>query len=163
MILGISHGKICPQYPPNVLSFVYINQVRFLIIFCSSVFYLYYLLLLNKIYHVNNRLNVRASFYIPENRINFTKTKGFGMIISIKLVYQYMSIFFNFSPTSGHFHPLQVENCDSNSRLAVDNVDYGKFRPEKVKCIYIEVYLKTCSLNKTNPCVYYYVNICTYP
>ena len=34
-----------------------------------------------------------------------------------------MAIFFNFSPTSNHFHPLQVENCDSNSRLVVDEDD----------------------------------------
>ena len=29
----------------------------------------------------------------------------------MKLVYQYMAIFFTFSPTSNHRHPLQVENC----------------------------------------------------
>ena len=47
------------------------------------------------------------------------------MKISLKLiyhVYQYMEIFFNFSPTSNHLHPLQVENCDSNSRLVVDEM-----------------------------------------
>ena len=55
------------------------------------------------------------------------------MKISIKLVHQYMVIFFTFSPTSNHLHPLQVENCDSNSRLVVDEDDYGKFRPERVK------------------------------
>ena len=38
----------------------------------------------------------------------------------MKLVYQYIAIFFNFSTTSSHLHPLQVENCDSNSRLVVD-------------------------------------------
>ena len=42
------------------------------------------------------------------------------MKISMKLLYQYMVIFFNFSPTSSHLHPLQVENCDSNSRLVGD-------------------------------------------
>ena len=39
-----------------------------------------------------------------------------------------MAIFFTFSPTSNHLHPLQVENCDSNSRLVVnedDNVNSG--------------------------------------
>ena len=46
----------------------------------------------------------------------------------MKLFYQYMTIFFNFSPTSTHFHPLQVENCDSNSRLVVDEDENGKFR-----------------------------------
>ena len=45
------------------------------------------------------------------------------MNISMKLVYQYMAIFFSFSPTSNHLHPLQVENCNSNSRLVVDEDD----------------------------------------
>ena len=54
------------------------------------------------------------------------------MKISIKLVYQHMVIFFNFSPTSKHLHPLQVENCDSNSRLLVDEDDDGKVRLERV-------------------------------
>ena len=31
------------------------------------------------------------------------------MNISMKLVYQYMTIFFTFSPTSNYLHPLQVE------------------------------------------------------
>ena len=44
-----------------------------------------------------------------------------------------MAIFFNFQTTSNHFHPLQVENCDSNSRLVVDEDDNGKFRIERVK------------------------------
>ena len=48
------------------------------------------------------------------------------MKMSIKLVYQYMAIFFNFSPTSNHLHPLQVENCDSYSRLVVDEDDKVK-------------------------------------
>ena len=43
-----------------------------------------------------------------------------------------MAIFNNFSPTSSHLDPLQVENCDSNSRLVVDEDDNGKFRPERV-------------------------------
>ena len=47
-----------------------------------------------------------------------------------------MAIFFNFSPTSNHLYPLQVENCDSNSRLVVDEDDNGKFRPERVKVQY---------------------------
>ena len=50
----------------------------------------------------------------------------------MKLVYQYMAIFFNFSPTLNHLHPLQVENCDSNSRLVVDEDGNGKFRLERV-------------------------------
>ena len=31
-----------------------------------------------------------------------------------------MAVFLTFSPTSHHIHPLQVENCDCNSRLVVD-------------------------------------------
>ena len=53
----------------------------------------------------------------------------------MKLFYQQMAqlaIFFDFSPTSYHLHPLQVENCDSNLRLVVDEDDNGK-RLEKVK------------------------------
>ena len=46
----------------------------------------------------------------------------------MKLAYQYMTIFFNFTSTLNHLHPLQAENCDSNSRLVVDEVDNGKFR-----------------------------------
>ena len=53
------------------------------------------------------------------------------------LFYKYMTIFFNFSPTSSHLHPLQVVNCDSNSRLVVDEDDNGKLRPEWVKtCVH---------------------------
>ena len=51
----------------------------------------------------------------------------------MKLVYQYMVIFLNFYTTSNHLHPLQVENCDSNSRLVVD--EDGKFRIERVKVL----------------------------
>ena len=50
----------------------------------------------------------------------------------MKLVYQYMAIFFTFLNTSNHLNPLQVENCGSNSRLVVDEDDNGKFRPERV-------------------------------
>ena len=41
---------------------------------------------------------IKASFYIPENRLNFHTIKGFRTNISMKLVYQYMAIFFNFKP-----------------------------------------------------------------
>ena len=43
-----------------------------------------------------------------------------------------MVIFFIFYITSNHLHSLQVENCDSNSQLIVDEDDNGKFRPERV-------------------------------
>ena len=49
--------------------------------------------------------------YIPENTLNFPTTMGFRMKISIKLVYQYMTIFGNLSATSNHLHPLQGAAC----------------------------------------------------
>ena len=45
------------------------------------------------------------------------------------------TIFFYLSPTPSQLHPLQAENCDSNSRLLVDVDDNGKFRFEKVKAL----------------------------
>ena len=51
----------------------------------------------------------------------------------MKLFYEYIVIFFNLSPTSNHLHSLRVENCGSNSRLVVDEDDYGKFRIERFK------------------------------
>ena len=39
---------------------------------------------------------IKASFYISENRTNFPTTKGFKTKILMKLVNQYMAIFFNF-------------------------------------------------------------------
>ena len=43
-----------------------------------------------------------------------------------------MAIFFTFPPISNHLHPLQVENCGSNSRLVVDEDDNYTFRLERV-------------------------------
>ena len=43
----------------------------------------------------------------------------------MNLIYQYMAIFYNFPPTSNQLHPLQVEICDGNSRLVVDEDDNG--------------------------------------
>ena len=51
----------------------------------------------------------------------------------MKLFYQYVAIFFNFTLTLSNLHPPQGENCDSNSRLVVDEDDNGKLRPERVK------------------------------
>ena len=53
----------------------------------------------------------------------------------MKLVHQYVVIFINFITASCHLHPLQVKNCGSNSRLVVDDDDYGKFRIERVKSL----------------------------
>ena len=61
----------------------------------------------------------------------------------MKLVYQYMAILINLSPTSSRLHSLQVENCDSNLRLVVDEDDNGKFRLEMVYmniwCIHVHI------------------------
>ena len=51
----------------------------------------------------------------------------------MKLFYQYRTFFINFSPTSSHLYPLLVENCESNSRLVVDEAHNGKFRLERAK------------------------------
>ena len=50
----------------------------------------------------------------------------------MKPFYQFMAIFIYFSPSSSHLHPLQVENCDSNSRLVVEEDDNGEFRLQRV-------------------------------
>ena len=76
---------------------------------------------------------IKASFYIIENRLYFLTTKGFKGEFRMKLFYVYMIIFFNLSLTSSHLHPLQVENCDSNSRLVVDDDDNCKFRLQRAK------------------------------
>ena len=76
---------------------------------------------------------IKTSFYTTENTLDFFTAKGFRRQISRKLFYEYIVIFFNLSPTSNHIHPLLVENCDSNSRLVVDEDDNGKFRLESVK------------------------------
>ena len=55
----------------------------------------------------------------------------------MKLFYEYMVIFYNLSSTSSHLYSLQVENCDSNSRLVVDEDDNSKFRLERVKRVEI--------------------------
>ena len=41
--------------------------------------------------------------------------------------------FFHLPPSSSHVHPLQVENCDSNSRLVMDEDDNDKFKFESVE------------------------------
>ena len=65
-----------------------------------------------------------------------------------------MANFFDFSPTSTHLHPLQVENCDSNSRLVVDEDDNDKFRLERVKGS-SQKFTKHCWLILTSTISYY--------
>ena len=69
------------------------------------------------------------------------------MKISMKLVCQYMAIFSNFSLTSSHLRPLQVENCDSNSRLVVDEMTMvnsglkGLINPSEIHVITVNRHL----------------------
>ena len=61
--------------------------------------------------------------------VNFLKSRGFRT--------KYL---FYLPPTSNHLHPLQVENCDSNSLLVVDE-DYNCiFRLESVKSLHFSVF-----------------------
>ena len=82
----------------------------------------------------------KASSNIPENRPNFPTTAVFLRKISMNFFYQYLAIFSNFLPTSTHLHPPQVENCDSNSQLVVDENDNGKFRLKRVKRQYLHIF-----------------------
>ena len=81
---------------------------------------------------------LKHHFTSLKNRLNFPTTKAFRMNISMKLVYQCMVIFLIFKKHSNHFHSLLVVNCDSNSRLVVDEDDYGKLRLERVNQCYWE-------------------------
>ena len=45
-------------------------------------------------------------------------------------------IFLNFSTAASHFHPLQVENCDSNLRLVV--VEYDRLERVKLSMNFIK-------------------------
>ena len=56
----------------------------------------------------------------PKRRFYSENFHGTVLIITISV--------FHLSPTTSHLHPLQVENCNSNSRLVVDEDDNGKFR-----------------------------------
>ena len=50
------------------------------------------------------------------------------MKIPMKLAHKYIRISFNFSTTSNILHSLQVKNCNSKSRLVVDEDKNGKIR-----------------------------------
>ena len=64
----------------------------------------------------------------------------------------YVATFFNISSTSSHLHPLQVENCDSNSRLVVDEDENDKFRLEKVKASWKKEEIKVYGINTSCHC-----------
>ena len=62
----------------------------------------------------------------------------------MKLVYQYMSIFFAFQIATHHLHPLQVEN----SRLVVDEDADGNFRLKRVSTLSAELFFSRTMDNK---------------
>ena len=67
-----------------------------------------------------------------------------------------MVVFFILSPTSSHLHPLQVENCCSNSRLVEDEGDNGKFRTERVNS---HVYLDPLSAKDNYDCFICFISM----
>ena len=70
------------------------------------------------------------------------------MKISMKLVYQYTAIFFNFSPTSNHLHPLQ-QLADANGKFRLERVN-----PYLAKQSFQSVYMRL------NHC-YWERNVCS--
>ena len=55
------------------------------------------------------------------------------MVLKRKFAWSCYNGIFLFATHLSHLHPLQVENCDSNLLLVVDENDNGKFRLERVK------------------------------
>ena len=74
---------------------------------------------------------IKASFCISEVSPNVLQLVVLERKFSWNC-FNNIDIFFHLSTTSGHLHPLQVKNCDSNSRLVVDEDDNGKFRLQRV-------------------------------
>ena len=61
------------------------------------------------------------------------RTKMFLELFNINNIF--FSSATHFISLPSHFHPLQDENRDSNSRLVVDEDDNGKFRLKRVKAL----------------------------
>ena len=57
---------------------------------------------------------MEALFYIPNNKIYFPTTRCLKMKISMKLVYQYIAIFFIFKP-----HQIIFIHCKSRIATAI--------------------------------------------
>ena len=69
-----------------------------------------------------------------KNASIYLRPMGFRRKIIMEL---FNNIFFHLRPTSSHLYSLQVENCDSNSWLVVDEDDNGKFKIERGKALFI--------------------------
>ena len=90
-------------------------------------------LLVLSVYPLNPHDALKHHFASPNNdliswNLVVLEKKNYGTVLKITVY------FFHWSPTSSHFHPLQVENCDRNSPLVVDEDENSKFRLERVKC-----------------------------
>ena len=100
-------------------------------------------------HHPQEVLLAQFSLYVHKGGLKPDSFHLFRRQIMMELFYEYMVIFFKSSPISSHFHPLQVENCDSNSRLVVNEDDNGKFRLGKVEQQDLEIFglkLNKCEL-----------------
>ena len=72
----------------------------------------------------------RITPLIPHDALkhNFTFMETHLIFLQPRVLGQENSwnIFFHLPPASTHLHPLQVENCESNSRLVVNGDDNDK-------------------------------------
>ena len=93
---------------------------------------------------------IKESFYMPENRLNLLQRGVLERKFPWSLRTNTWEFSLIFKPRWNHLHPLQVENCDSNSRLVVGEDDNGKFRLERVLSQYCV---------KTNHTLIYYPHI----
>ena len=75
---------------------------------------------------------LKQHFTSLKNRFNFPTTKGFRREISMKVVYQYMTIFLIFKPHQIIFIHYKSRIATAKSRLVVDEDDNDKFRLERV-------------------------------
>ena len=75
-------------------------------------------------------VSIKHYFTYPKTDFVPLKLTGFRREISTKLLPIHGNFLNSFHQR--HLYPLQVENCDSNSRLVVDEDDNGKFRFERV-------------------------------
>ena len=71
-----------------------------------------------------NQESVKLWPHDYEGRSNFNES-----VLTVH-VFPGVTIFFNLAHTSCHLHPLQVENCDSNSVCSGCNLN-AMFKPER--------------------------------
>ena len=86
MVLSENHSK-------NKLNIVKLETENLLMMHCNIYMETAMIKRLNLLPFQPSRCIV-ASFYIPENIPNFPTTRGFRTKISMKMVYQYIAIFY---------------------------------------------------------------------